>query len=355
MDDRLHVLALLLLAAPLPAQGPVQGPPTVPPSPAGAVALLSQPVDHVNFKDAFSDLTMMSWGTQIIADDFVVSAPGGALVTAVRFWGGLYKDVYVGPDHFSVEFYGLDANGLPGNYLGGAIDVQPQTLLTGWVSPTFTPVKEIRYTLPLSPPVALPQGTFWVAVYNNTPTTADTWTWFGATIDEQAGVPNHAFQSNSGQWWHGNLPPSPWPPKEFSLEIRGLELGDLAADVAGLSLAGGGTQKLSLAAGAANAGKSYLVLGSALGTSPGLGVDAVVLPLNLDAYTLFCLANVNSAVLSNTFGALDAAGKATATVNVPPASSPLMAGATLHHAYLLFSPTFTAEFASVPASLNLFP
>lgn len=110
----------------------------------------------------------------------------------------------------------------------------------------------------------------------------------------------------------------------------------LTSDVDSLSLSAGGAQNLSLEAGASLAGDLYLVLGSASGTSPGLAVDAVVLPLNVDSYLLLSLSSAGSGLFQGTLGFLDAAGSASASLQLPPASDPALAGLVLNHAGLVF-------------------
>ena len=79
-----------------------------------------------------------------------------------------------------------------------------------------------------------------------------------------------------GAQWHAGALPLSGAAHEFR---PGLE-----ADLDAVSLQSGGTQSLSLHGGLGQGGKTYLLLGSLSGTAPGIPVDAVVLPLNLDAY-----------------------------------------------------------------------
>jgi hypothetical protein len=109
-------------------------------------------------------------------------------------------------------------------------------------------------------------------------------------------------------------------------------VGGLIGSPGQISLSAGGTQTLSLNLTAAQAGKSYLVLGSASGTAPGLVYAGTTVPLNLDGYLLFTLLNPNSPPLGNSGGLLDASGDATATFTLPPSTDPSLAGLTVHHA-----------------------
>jgi hypothetical protein len=108
----------------------------------------------------------------------------------------------------------------------------------------------------------------------------------------------------------------------------------LEADVEQVSLSSGGVQNLSFDLGPELAGQLHLVLGSATGTSPGLPVDGVVLPLALDSYLLLTLSQPAGLFLG-TFGFLDAQGAASASIQVPPGADPGLAGVVLHHAGLV--------------------
>lgn len=116
----------------------------------------------------------------------------------------------------------------------------------------------------------------------------------------------------------------------------------------------GGTQSLTLAAGAAQGGKFFLILGSLSGTTPGLPLaPGVTLPLNLDAYTNLLLSS-GSLVLSPANGFLDANGRAASTLTLP--SLPNVVGPiTVHHAYLALTifPVLSIDFASNAVPLVL--
>ena len=120
-----------------------------------------------------------------------------------------------------------------------------------------------------------------------------------------------------------------------------------------LSAASGGIQNLTLAAGAAQAGKFFLLLGSFSGTTPGLPLGAVTLPLNADAYTNFVLAN-GSLVFAPASGFLGLDGRATTTLTIPALPS-VVGPVTAHHAFLALSvfPAITIDFASNPVALVL--
>ena len=132
----------------------------------------------------------------------------------------------------------------------------------------------------------------------------------------------------------------------------------LAAMPASLSLSAGGVQDFAFETCAQFAGKTYLVLGSASGDSPGLLVDGLILPLNgPDPWLAFTLANPNSSVLVGTLGALGTTGQASASLVVPPAASATLAGLVLHHAVLVLDVPGSAQalVTSHSAAVTLVP
>ena len=130
----------------------------------------------------------------------------------------------------------------------------------------------------------------------------------------------------------------------------------LSGDNVSVSVAGGGSQILSLCAGVENAGRVYAFAGSVTGTSPGFPFAGLLIPLNFDFYTLLL---INSGFLGSTpFGAsfsgvLDAEGKATAVWTVPPI--PGLAGVTAHHAFGIFNPLPKLSDISNPWPLSINP
>ncbi len=124
----------------------------------------------------------------------------------------------------------------------------------------------------------------------------------------------------------------------------------LSADVFAISIAVGGAQTLALDAGPDRAGQFYLLLGSLTGTSPGVSIDAFVLPVNVDSYTLHTLTSPNTPPLTSSFGTLGATGFATATFTLAAGSPATLLGLTANHAYVtlellpgLLRPTMTSN------------
>ncbi|MBL8900322.1 MAG: hypothetical protein JNM84_22005, partial [Planctomycetes bacterium] len=92
----------------------------------------------------------------------------------------------------------------------------------------------------------------------------------------------------------------------------------LCSDSQGFTLVLGGTQNLLLDAGAAQAGRTYFVLGSVSGTTPGLPFGAFTLPLAFDPYFEFTLVVPNAPTLFPSLGTLDGNGRANVAFAVPP-------------------------------------
>jgi hypothetical protein len=127
------------------------------------------------------------------------------------------------------------------------------------------------------------------------------------------------------------------------------------ADRPWISAAQGGKQVLGLHAGAAHGNQLYVVVGSATGTAPGLSLDGVAVPLNLDSYTLLTLNSLNKAPFGKTFGLLDPQGRATATIELEAGQlGASVAGAKFHHAYVALSGG-AVVLASNPTSIEIRP
>jgi hypothetical protein len=117
--------------------------------------------------------------------------------------------------------------------------------------------------------------------------------------------------------------------------------------------AGTVTQDLSLDAGTAQALQPYLLLGSQSGALPGTPAGGVTLPLNVDPYLLHTLANPNQPPLTGSFGTLDANGRGSAVLTLPP-GVPSLPNTTVHHAFLVFGLATGPVFASNAMPLYLY-
>lgn len=129
----------------------------------------------------------------------------------------------------------------------------------------------------------------------------------------------------------------------------------LNRDVAQVSLASGGEQTYTLAAGSAEGGKFYWILGSVSGTSPGSPFPGGLLPLNADPYTNLTLSQPFNPLFSNFFGSLDGDGAAFAAFVVPQGTDAEFAGVTLYHAYITIGTPGVIDTASNAVELLLAP
>ncbi len=129
----------------------------------------------------------------------------------------------------------------------------------------------------------------------------------------------------------------------------------LEVDVTSISLAAGGTAQLQLDAGAAHAGRSYLMLGSETGTSPGQNGYGVHLPLNDGSYFQLTLGNPGFGLFQNFRGRLDGAGQASAAVTLPAGTNPALAGLTIHHAYVVLDAPGSIALVSEARAFQLLP
>ena len=139
---------------------------------------------------------------------------------------------------------------------------------------------------------------------------------------------------------------------DFSSAIMTVRIGSLTAIPAKISAATGGIHQILLNAGAAHAGQYYVVAGSSSGVNPGIQIGIFNVPLNADWYTDYTLANINVGPFVDTFGLLDADGRGTAQIVIPPALTGF-AGAVVHHAYAVLDLGGNMAFASESAALTI--
>ena len=146
-------------------------------------------------------------------------------------------------------------------------------------------------------------------------------------------------------------------PCSSPLVVHAFDAGALYHGAPTVSTNAGGAQSLYLRAGAEHSGELFLLLGSLSGTSPGVALDDVVLPLLPDAYTLFLLDGAGAGVVSPFAGVLDAQGAADAAFTLPAGSTPALAGLVLHHAFVAIdvAGSGNVELASNAARLELVP
>jgi hypothetical protein len=128
----------------------------------------------------------------------------------------------------------------------------------------------------------------------------------------------------------------------------------LTRDEARLSVAAGGTSNLRLDAGTAQADNFYFVLGS-LGTTPGIQLGAIHIPLNVDPWFELTLAQHNSPVFRNSLGTLDANGKGQSAIVLPQNSLADLIGLSVYHAYVVLDQDFLWQMASNPVKITFVP
>jgi len=130
-------------------------------------------------------------------------------------------------------------------------------------------------------------------------------------------------------------------------------IGTLSTDKASLSVASGGTVGMDLSAAVATAGDTYLLLGSAAGTKPGMSSGEVHLALNPDAYFTLTLPPFGDEPLINGFGPFDVWGGAHASLVLPAGLPPVVIGLTLNHAFVTWSSSDPTEFKGSSNSVSL--
>jgi hypothetical protein len=116
----------------------------------------------------------------------------------------------------------------------------------------------------------------------------------------------------------------------------------LAGNVQSISRSLGGVVSFTLTAGAAEAGRNYLLVGGVTGTTPGtlLPGGLATIPINRDWFTNYILANLTNPVFGGFYGWLDGAGNGTAVFNTfgPLPAGLFLVGSTIDFAYTLMAP-----------------
>ncbi|MCA9321843.1 MAG: hypothetical protein KDB53_13965, partial [Planctomycetes bacterium] len=125
-----------------------------------------------------------------------------------------------------------------------------------------------------------------------------------------------------------------------------IPMGALTTSSNEVSLSAGGTQIHHIDAGAASGSRPYLLLGTVSGTSPGISLGALTLPLNQDFVFNLTLSSPNVFPLINTLGFTNSQGRATAALITAPNSSPAFLNFTFHWAFVATDLTGTVNFVS---------
>ncbi|MCU0866581.1 MAG: hypothetical protein MUC36_22580 [Planctomycetes bacterium] len=125
--------------------------------------------------------------------------------------------------------------------------------------------------------------------------------------------------------------------------------------IAQVSAAAGFAHPMQLRGGALRAGQNYLVQIGASGEAPGFLQNGVQVPLNFDALTGIGLALVNTALLPNTAGVLDAAGNANPGFALPAGIAPALAGFRFTFVGQILDAGGLCEVVGGPATLVIAP
>lgn len=146
-------------------------------------------------------------------------------------------------------------------------------------------------------------------------------------------------------------------PRAAAIDIGAHEANPLTSGPPDLSLAAGGTITLHLRGGATNAGRSYLLLGSLLGTAPTIPLPGgFTLPLAFDPVLVLLASQPNTPPWSATRAILDSNGRATPTFSLPPGLTMVPPDLELHHAAIVFGTSLPLVVASTnAASLRFVP
>jgi len=128
---------------------------------------------------------------------------------------------------------------------------------------------------------------------------------------------------------------------------------ELYANAYDLSAATGSDIDFMLDAGAAYAGRDYLILASLSGSAPGMDINGVHVPLNWDWVSDYIYNNLGMSVFQDFFSQLDGAGQASATLNLnaAPGLVPFV-GQDLTFAFAVTGPV---DFASNPLYVAIQP
>ena len=118
-------------------------------------------------------------------------------------------------------------------------------------------------------------------------------------------------------------------------QVLSTNLLGLASDTHEIRYWKGGGQRLFLRAGKQYAGRSYRLVGTLSGTTPGFQKGAVQVPLNLDRYLVSTLQVTEGSVFQGFGGELDENGEAVATLTLPPLG-PQIKGLTAHHVFIVW-------------------
>jgi hypothetical protein len=166
----------------------------------------------------------------------------------------------------------------------------------------------------------------------------------GETFEIQPGNPQVPFTAGGLQFTNGDARPLSYATTGLShvrLTYNGGRASQMVADdrtlngkPGALSVATGGTHTLYTNVGSFDAGRLFLTVATLAGTSPGIVLDGLNVPINPDALTNLSIVGANQPPFANTFGFLNDAGQATGTVTIPAGVNGLI-NQTIHFATLV--------------------
>ena len=104
----------------------------------------------------------------------------------------------------------------------------------------------------------------------------------------------------------------------------------------------GGAVTLTLDAGGHNAGRSYVILGSVTGTTPGFVIQGVPVPLQLDSFSVAVASLLNTPVFADFAGITNPTGGAVGILRVPPLTAACV-GLEFYFASALVAPLTAAS------------
>jgi hypothetical protein len=126
----------------------------------------------------------------------------------------------------------------------------------------------------------------------------------------------------------------------------------LSVTVPGGSAERGRAHVFRLEAGAEFAGRTYLLLGTSAGRSPGTPLGGALVPLNLSAYFEQTLDGAGQPPLAETLGVLDGNGSAVVTIPLG-GTDPGLAGLVLDHAFVVLADDETAQVVLVSNAVTI--
>ena len=144
---------------------------------------------------------------------------------------------------------------------------------------------------------------------------------------------------------------APLKPAELHLPVRPRRGVNFTPRLGVVSAVAGSNHQMEIDAGPTNAGRPYGVYIGVSGIAPGVNIGTHVW-LNPDLVTILAIGAMNTPVLMNFLGNLDANGRAAPSLNLPPGIGGI-AGLRLSMVTILT--LATGPVASEPIQLDIYP